>query len=355
MLRLLIVGAALLLAACEQPQPSKHEVPPTVRIQIAQAERVAERFTLPGEVRARFESPLAFRVAGKIVQREVDVGQAVTPGQVLMRLDPADYRLAVQAQEAVVAAAESEVRLAKAEDARVRELRERNLLAQSDADKTKTALEAAQARLNAAKAQLSQQRHQSGYATLVADTAGVVTAVSGEEGQVVSAGQPVLRLAHAGHREVLVHVPERRYESFRQAEELRILGVAGAAANWPGQLRELARQADPATRSFAARIALPASAGELPLGGSAEVEVRSADREVWLLPLAALNTQLDQPAIWIMEPERHTVTRINVTTVGLHGELVMVNGGLVGGEHVVVAGGHRLHEGQQVTPLDVRP
>ncbi|MGF1548265.1 MAG: efflux RND transporter periplasmic adaptor subunit [Thiotrichales bacterium] len=355
MVRLLILGGVLLLAGCEQPQPSKLETPPPVQIQIAQRERVAEHFSLPGEIRARQEVPLAFRVAGKIVSREVDVGQTIVPGQILLRLDPADYRLAVQAQEAIVAASESEVRLARTEDERVRELRGRNLLAQSDADKSRTALEASQARLAAAKAQLAQQRHQTGYATLTAETAGVITAVSAEEGQVVSAGQQVLRIAQAGAREVLVHVPERRLHAFTQAAALRIQTPLEPATIWPGQLRELAQQADPATRSFAARISLPSQSDAWPLGGSAEIEVALPERDVWLLPLTALHTQRDVPAIWVMHPETHRVTRIEVATAGRYGERVMVNDGLRGGEHIVSAGGHRLHEGQQVLPLDARP
>ncbi len=349
---LALVGGVLVTACDSRPVEEKREAPPTVRLQVVELQAVAERFTLPGEVLARRDSVLAFRVAGKIIERRVNLGQAVRKGDVLVRLDPADYKLAVKAQEAAVAAAEAEVKLLRTEDQRVRDLRARNLLAQSDADKAKTALDAGVSKLDAARAELAQLRHQSAYATLVADEDGVITALNVEEGQVVSAGQPVLKLAQTTEKEVLVHVPETRLEAMRQAERLRVSVAALPERTWTGRLRELASQADPATRTFAARIAIEPPHDGLALGMTARLTVSGPTREVWLVPLSAINTQSDQPAVWVMDGESHKVRRLNVTLDGLHGDLAMVGQGLQGGERVVVEGAHRLHEGQVVRPLE---
>jgi RND family efflux transporter MFP subunit len=331
------------------------EAPPPVQVVVVATRAVQEAFTLPGEVRARWETPLGFRVAGKIVRREVNVGQQVRSGDVLARLDDTDFRLAVEAQEAGLAAAEAELRLQRSEIERIRQLRTKNLAAQSDLDQRQTALDAAGAKVEAAKAQLAQLQRQAQYTTLSADEDGVVTGLDAEEGQVVGAGQPVVRVARLGEREVLVHVPETRIAAFQAAGKLRIAIPALRDLSWEGTLRELARQADPRTRTFAARVSLPATGDQVALGMSARVEVVSPSRERVLVPLAALSTQGDDPAVWVMDPADRRVRRVAVATEPPLGELVPVTRGLNDGDRVIVAGMHRLHDGQVVNPVDTPP
>ena len=332
-----------------------NEAPPPVQVAVVAKRAVQETFTLPGEVRARWETPLGFRVAGKMVRREVNVGQQVRSGDVLARLDDTDFRLAVEAQEAALAAAEAELRLQRSEIERIRQLRTRNLAAQSDLDQRQTALDAAIAKVEAAKAQLSQLQRQAQYTTLSADDDGVVTGLDAEESQVVTAGQPVVRVARLGEREVLVHVPESRIAAFQTAGTLRITIPALRDRSWDGQLRELARQADPRTRTFAARVSLPPTGDEVALGMSARIVVVSPVRERVLIPLAALSTQGDEPAVWVMDPADRSVRRVAVVTEPPLGEQVPVTRGLKEGDRVVVAGMHRLHDGQVVHPVGSAP
>jgi multidrug efflux system membrane fusion protein len=231
-----------LFAACSTPEPPA--VPPKlVRTLIVGAGDTANSGTgrsYSGEVRARIETTLGFRIAGKIVERRADVGQAVKPGQVLARLDPADATL--QATQA-----EAQRALAAADLARTRDLKAKNFVSAAALDARETTLKAAEA-----QAQLS--KNQASYTTLVADRAGVIGQVLAEPGQVVAVGQAVFRMAPDGDREIAIAIPEGEVAAFKpgQAAEVSFWSAGSAAKPLAGRLREVSPVADPVTRTFAA-------------------------------------------------------------------------------------------------------
>lgn len=326
--------AASLLAACGDKAPPPDAIdqgPRIVRaIKLGAGEAAAEQ-RYSGEVRARHETQLAFRVGGKLVERRVDAGVRVKAGQALARLDPADQQLAV-------AQAEANRALAAAELQRTRELRQKNFISQAALDAKETAAQVAESQLRLA-------RNQAGYTTLAADAAGVIAAVLAEPGQVVAAGQPVFRLARDGEREVAIALPESRIAGLRA-------GAAATVELWTGQqfagrLRELAPAADAATRTFAARVALADAPADLPLGLTASVRFAQPAAGALVVPLAALLQKGGQASVWVIGADNRLAQRpVDIASYGDAGALV--RSGLQPGETIVAAGAFKLVEGETV-------
>lgn len=321
---------------------------------VARAEpaRFAVTESYAGEIRARIESRLGFRVAGKIAQRSVDVGSHVRSGDVIAVLDAGDLDLAVTAAEAAVASAEADARLARAERTRHRELLERRYISQALYDARASAAEAAEARLRQAQSQLRQARNQVDYATLRADADGVITAITAEVGQVVAAGTPVATLARKGEIEVLIAVPESRISSLAVGQAVRVEVWARDGEQFPARVREIAPEADPRTRTFDVRVAL-AEASALQLGMTARVHVGSGDSpQAMLLPLSALHRLDDRPAVWSVDPASSQVRLAPVEVLAYREDGVLLGGGVDPERWYVVAGVHQLVEGQTVRPID---
>lgn len=284
-----------------------------------------------GEVRARIETPLGFRVGGKLVERRVDVGAHVKAGQLLARLDPTDQQLAATQAEANRA-------LAAAELKRTQELRQQNFISQAALDAKETAATAAAAQATLAK-------NQAHYTALAADAPGVVAAVLAEPGQVVSAGQAVFRLARDGVREVAIAVPEARLAALK-------VGAGGTARLWDGrqfagQVREIAPAADPATRTFAVRFALTDAPVDLPLGLSATVRFAQVSTPEIVVPLAAILQQGDKVAVWVIAEDGSVGQRpVDIARYGDTG--AVVKSGLAAGETIVAAGAFKLSAGEKV-------
>ncbi|MBM3392256.1 MAG: efflux RND transporter periplasmic adaptor subunit [Betaproteobacteria bacterium] len=326
--------AALTAAACSKAE-APAQPPRTVRVLKIDGEAVVQGLTFPGEVRARYESRLGFRLGGKIVERRVDVGDRVRRGQVLARID---------AQDAALNAAQAEANraLADAEAKRYRELREKNFVSQAVLDAKETALKTAAAQAGVAK-------NQAAYTTLVADRDGVVTAVEAESGQVVSAGQTVLRVAEGREKEIVIAVPESDVETLRGAEAFEVGLSSQPGRSWAGRLRELSPSADAATRTFTARIGVPEADASMRLGMSAGVRVKVSQRDTALrLPLSAFVTRNEQPNVWVVDPATTTVKLTKVETAGIVGNELRVKSGLAAGMLVVTAGANLLAEGQKV-------
>jgi multidrug efflux system membrane fusion protein len=304
----------------------------------------------PGEVRPRFESRLGFRVGGKIVARKGDVGSTVRTGQVLMQLDPVDLQL-VQAQaKANLAAAQSNLALAQSELSRYQNLRQKNFVSQAVLDTKDAAFKAAQASHEQAAAAYRNQSNQAGYATLVADADGVVTAIEAEAGQVVTAGMPVVRVARTGDKEVVISIPEDKVNSLRNPAALRIRLWANPKEVLAGKLRELSPMADPATRTYTAKIAMPDAPASVQLGMSASVAfVGSSGQPMLRLPLSAFLQEQGKTSVWVVE--KGAVRLVQVRLDSAAGNDVLVTGGLKGGETVVTAGVHLLKPGQKVKIL----
>ncbi|MEX5748817.1 efflux RND transporter periplasmic adaptor subunit [Massilia sp. X63] len=346
----LVLAALALLAACDKPAPSAEEPRPVRAITLA-AGGGAERVAFSGDVRPRYESRLGFRVGGKIVERKVDVGATVSEGQVLMRLDPQDLRLAEAQARASLRAAETERDLAQADYRRHQDLRARNFVSQALLDAKQAALRAAQANVDAAQAGLRGQSNQAGYANLVADRMGVVTAVDAEVGQVVAAGTPVVRVARTDEKEVVIGIPEDRVEQLRQASEVQVRLWARPDERIPGKIREVSPVADPATRTYTVKVAIPARA-EVRLGMTATVEMAapgSAPASALRVPLSALVHDRGASAVWVVENGAVQLRRVQLA--GQAGNDMLLSGGVQPGQTVVTAGVHLLKPGQKVRIL----
>ncbi|KAF1701593.1 efflux transporter periplasmic adaptor subunit [Pseudoxanthomonas kaohsiungensis] len=307
----------------------------------------------PGEVRAREESPLSFRVGGKLVRRAVDAGARVERGQVLAELDPADQALQAQAAQAQLAAAEAGLVRAKGDLDRYARLVDQQLVSRSTYDAQKAAYEAAVGQARAARAQWEVTRNQAGYAELRAPDAGVIASRQAEAGQVVAAGQTIFVMAADGGREVAIDLPEDRIRQFKVGDAAQVELWSAPGRRLPGTIREIAPAADAQTRSFAARVALDAGArDQVELGQSARVYLAQAGGDGSLhVPLSALQRgEGDAAAVWVVRQGK--ALRIPVTAGTFGSDSVPVSGGLQAGDWVVAAGGHLLREGEAVAPVD---
>jgi multidrug efflux system membrane fusion protein len=298
----------------------------------------------PGEVRARVESRLGFRVGGKIVARKVDPGALVKRGQVLMQLDPRDLQL-VQAQtDAALKAAESNLALAKAEFGRYQDLRTKNFVSQAVLDAKETAYKAAQSSRDQAFAAQRAQANQTGYATLVSDVDGVVTSVDGEVGQVVAAGSPVVRVAQAGDKEIVIGIPENKVESVRQISDVRVRIWSNPDDVIPGKIRELSPIADSATRTYSAKVSIPNAPDDVRLGMTAYVSFADKTPNAMpKVPLSALFHQNAETAVWVVKDGTVRLTPVRV--FGPSGNDILLAGGVAPGQTIVTAGVNMLQPG----------
>ena len=344
----LLLASLFVLAACSKPEPAPEPIR-SVKVITVGASPFQSTHEFAGEVRPRVESRLGFRVAGKIVQRQAEVGQRVKPGQVLAQLDAQDYRLAADAARAQVAAASTNRDLAAADFKRYAALREQNFISGAELERRETSLKAAQAQLEQAQAQLASQSNQARYTSLAADVAGVITAVEAEPGQVVAAGAPVVRIAVDGQRDVVFAVPEDKVSAIRPGSDVavRVLAVDGA---FKGKVREVAASADPVTRTFPVKVALE-GATQPPLGSTAYVAPQSlsiAGTPVIKLPTSALRQEGKGTAVWVLEKGTMTVRSQPVQVGTADGNEAVIAGGLEPGMLVVSAGVHVLAPGQKV-------
>lgn len=350
MRQLLALIPAVLLIACSEP-PLLEKPPRTVLVQTVEEKGAASVNVYTGDVRARHEAELAFRIDGKLVERKAEVGSVVKTGDVLARLDPQDVRLAAGAAAAQVAAAEADLALARAEFQRSEELRKRNFLSDAAIDARRTALQAAEARLRQARAEAASAGNQAQYAALTADAPGVVTAVLAEAGQVVRAGQAVLRVARLEEREILIHVPESRIRELSAGAAAVVRPWADAARTYPGEVREIAPAADAATRSYAVRVSVATADDALPLGATASVAFAGRLDAQAVLPLAAVTRVDGKPTVWVVD-QASRVHPQPVETGAFREDGVVIRAGLPAGARVVVAGVHRLIKGETVRVVD---
>ncbi|HZW14108.1 MAG TPA: efflux RND transporter periplasmic adaptor subunit [Noviherbaspirillum sp.] len=345
----LVLTAPLVLVGCSKPVEKVEEVRP-VRVMRLAADNVDVAAEFSGEVRARVESRLGFRVGGKIISRKVDVGSVVKRGEVLMQLDPQDLQLAQAQANAGLKAAESNRDLAKAEMKRYQELREKNFVSQAVLDSKETAFKAAQASYEQAYAAYRNQSNQAGYTTLVADVDGVVTSVDAEVGQVVGAGNPVVRVAQAGEKEIVIGIPEDKVDTLRRINDVRVRTWARPNESIPGKLRELSPVADPATRTYTAKISIPNAPESVKLGMTAYVTFVAKTSDAMIkLPLNALFQQKSATSVWVVENDK--VKLVPVQIAGTTGNDILVANGLSPGQAIVTAGVNLLRDGQKVKIL----
>jgi RND family efflux transporter MFP subunit len=335
-------------SGCRQPTSSDPRIePPLVRTAIVESNASSPGRSFTGTVAARVQSDLSFRVSGKVLERLVSSGQQVRRGQPLMRLDDVDLRLASNAQlEAVVAAA------ARAGQATVDETRDRSLAARgaipvAEYERMKASAEAARAQLKAAEAQSRAAQNASGYALLVAYADGVIVETLAEPGQVVAAGQPVVRFAQHGPREAVVQLPETLRPALGSPAQAALYGRAGEVV--PTRLRELSSAADPLTRTFQARYVLEGPLADAALGTTITIHVPGDGAAVDLrVPVGALFDSGGGPGVWTVLDQPSRVTWRAVKVNRIEDDIVSVSEGLNPGDRVVSLGAHVLHEGQEI-------
>lgn len=344
-----IAALPFALVACgEKAQADPRTEVPLVRTATIQAAVAASR-TFTGTVAARVQSDLGFRVSGKVLERLVDAGQTVKRGQALMRIDAVDLKLAAHAQQEAVAAARARAQQTAEEEARYRDLRGTGAISASAYDQVKAAADAAKAQLNVTEAQAEVARNASRYTELMADTDGVVMETLVEPGQVVNAGQAVVRVAHAGRREAVIQLPETLRPAVGSVGQATLFGKEGLAV--PAKLRQLSDAADRLTRTFEARYVLEGELANAPLGATVTIQIPDAHPAAQgglRVPIGSLFDAGKGPGVWVIQGEPTKVSWRAVKVQRLDDDGATIAGQLKQSDRIVALGTHLLREGEQV-------
>jgi RND family efflux transporter MFP subunit len=348
-----VAGLVLLMSGCGRPATTPEAVR-AVRVMTVQAEQRSGSAVYAADIRAQTESRLGFRVGGKLVQRPAAVGMHIKPGQLLAQLDAVDLKLGQDAAQASLQAAQANLDQVSADNQRFQGLRAQGFISAVEMDRSNTALKAAKAQLDAARAQAGVQQRQAQYAALLADVAGVITATEAEAGQVLAAGTPVLRLAHDGPRDAVFAVPEDQVNAVKallgRKEALRVQ-LWGSEQSVPATVREVAAVADPVARTFQVKADLGRAAVQL--GQTATLSmpggtVVAAGDAGFYLPLTALAEQGGKTVVWLLDEASMTVKPQSVELGEVVGDRLHIKTGLQPGQVVVTAGVHVLTAGQIV-------
>ncbi|MXN63671.1 efflux RND transporter periplasmic adaptor subunit [Stappia sp. GBMRC 2046] len=342
-----VLGLAVLAAGCQPDAAEQADAPLAPRIVWAEQVKLSdgvETQSFTGTVRPRVDAPMAFRVGGKLAERLVDVGDEVAKGDVIGRLDEGDYRHGLRVAIAQEKAAEAEAERSSADLERARELKEKGHASTAVFDRAKATANAAREALAAARERRALAENELEYAVLKADADGVVTGVSAEPGEVVTAGQPIVRLARTGEREAAIAIPESRIGAVRGAKAWVTLWAL-PGKRFDAALRELSPEADPAARTFDARFSIDDPEGQARLGMTATVHIARADVEKsFVVPLSAIWYRGEAAFVWRSSEDRAAVEAVPVTVRRLDEEVAYVDGGLKPGELVASLGVHRLDE-----------
>jgi membrane fusion protein, multidrug efflux system len=355
-LGLTLLAAAVLLSACQRHEPP----PPAAQIVVAQpvhADGVTAAASLPGTVEAHDSTPLSFRVAGKLIERKVRLGDTVKEGQVLALLDPADFRKNASSAQAALDASVHNLAFAQAQLARDKAQSAAGLIAANQLEQTENAYAAAVSQHDQAAQQAALSNDQLHYATLVADHAGAITAENADTGQNVAAGQAVYQLAWSGALDVVSDVPETLLSQLKPGSAASVSLPAAPGRTYEAQVREIAPAADPQSRTYRVKLTLEHPDAAVRLGMTANVAFAApsasagGDTTHFTLPATALFHQGDAPAVWVVDARDVLVLRpVTVTHYG--DATVTVSSGLQDGERVVLQGVHAVSAGEkvQITP-----
>lgn len=354
MKKISLILCGTLLVACEKPTEPPSP-PRTALVQIVGTSNANNSMVLVGEVKSRYETNLAFRIGGKIIERKVEVGGVVKKGQVLARLDASDTNLNASAALADVRAAEANRALAQSEVERQRLLVDKKFISQSSLDKFEAQLKTTEARLNQARAQSAATNNQSRYTALVADRDGVIKQIQAEPGQVVAAGQMIAQIVDTRQIEVLVAVPESRMANLKVGDAVIIKLWADHTKVYEGKVREIAPVANSATRAFDVRISALNADEAFKLGMTAGVSFGENAADEIIIPAPALTQVQGKTSVWIISKDG--IANPREVNSGQYTEAgVVINHGLQTGEMIAIAGVHTLIKGQKVLPkIEVAP
>jgi RND family efflux transporter MFP subunit len=347
-------GALILLsalAACHKEEKAASQAVRPVRTATVELREGGEKVSLTGEIQPRYQADLGFRVNGKILDRPVDVGTQVKTGALLARLDPQQYKQDLEVAKSEIAVAQAEVTRSQAQEYRQRELLKNGHTTQVAYDQALKTFKTAEARLDAARARAVQASENLGYTELKADNDGVITAIGADPGQVVSAGQMVVRLAQPGEREAVFNIAEGAFKKRPTDPTVTVHLVSNPEVETAGKVRYISPQADPATRTYTVRVSLPDAPPQMRLGANVVGTVTLDQGQTVSIPGSALFQKDGKPAVWLVEKDK-TVQLKPITVQRYQGDSVVVGDGLAEGDVVVTAGVQKLLPGQKVALMD---
>lgn len=338
-----------LLGCTENTQSDPRTSAPLVRVATVQDEITSDSRAFTGTIGARVESDLGFRVSGKVIKRFVEAGQTVKRGQLLMRIDPVDLELAAKAQQEAVGAARARAEQAEKDEARYQDLRGSGAISASAYDQIKAAADSARAQLSSTQAQAKVALNASHYADLIADGDGTIMETLVEPGQVVSAGQTVIRLAHSGQREAIIQLPETLRPAIGAIGQATLFGQENISV--PAKLRQLSNTADQLTRTFEARFVLEGDLANAPLGSTVTVRIANqsqSSQHFFQVPVGSLLDKGKGTGVWVINGKNQKVTWRPVVVKQLDDEYAYVTGNIQSGDQIVALGAHLLREGELV-------
>ena len=351
--RMFSAGFALVLlvavSGCGQEAPKLGEVRP-VRTYVVDLKPIEDDRQAVGEIKARQESDLGFRVSGKLISRVVDVGATVKKGDLLARIDEQDFQNKLRSAEADTASAAAVLVEAQGAEGRLRQLLSTGTTTRANYDTALKNLKSAEAKLESARAALALAKDQVGYTDLVADFGGIVTAIGAEPGQVINIGQMVVRLALPGDKDAVFAIAESAFRGRPSSDrpEIVVTLLSNPNTSADGIVREISPVADPATRTYQVKVTLRDPPEQMRFGSSVSGRLKSTTAAVAVLPGAALFEKDGKPAVWIYQAATSTVTLKPVVVTRFETDRVVVSDGLAKGDVVVTAGVNRLREGQKV-------
>jgi membrane fusion protein, multidrug efflux system len=339
--------AVAALAGCSQgPAPEKPLA--AVKTQTVELTDYAPRVELTGEIKAQAQSDLSFRVSGRVIERNVDVGDHVGPEQALAKLDPQEQEANVRAAEANVQAAEAQLRQASSNFERQRTLLAQGFTTRANYDQAEQSFRTAQGSLDAARAQLATARDQLSYTALRAGLSGIITARNVEAGQVVQAAQSVFILAQDGPRDAVFAVHESAFGLERTDPAVELVLISDPSVKATGRVREVSPTVDPATGTVRVKVGIDQTPPAMTLGAAVTGSARFKGRKLVVLPWSALASQDAKSAVWIVHPQTQAVSLKPVTIDTYKTGELMVRAGLEPGEIVVTSGGQLLRPDQRV-------
>lgn len=332
------IALTVALSGCSDEKAETKEIIRPVKVIEVAGTGEARRLDYAGSVRARTEMNLGFRVAGKITERLVNVGDRVKPGDRLARIDPTDYQLAVKSAEATLFAAEKQVQTTSLTKERAEQLFTKSFSSKAELDQATLLYDQAISTRDAAASSLSQAKNQVAYADLKSDQSGIVTAINADVGQVVGTGTPVVTVAVDGEKEIEVAVPELDIAEFKPGKAVNARFWSNDMLTLGGQVREVSGSADRQSRTFAVRISLPNDPRVL-LGMTATIEAAATSSESLVsVPLSALAQKDGKDIVWVVDRSASTVHARPVRLADYAGDQVRVAEGLRQGDLVVAAG-----------------
>lgn len=348
---LALAGLVLLSACAGNEEGAAPEVRP-VRATTIEERAIGDTVALTGTVQAQTEINQSFRIDGRLIERAVDVGDTVRPGQLLARLDPQNEESSLQAVRAQLVAAQAQLLEARNNHARMRDLVVEGAVSQSAFDQAVALLQTAESQVEAVQASVALAQNRLSYTRLFSDVAGVVTARGPEPGEVVGAGRMVVQVAREGARDAVFGVPAQLKDSAPRNAEIKVELTSDPRVVTSGTVREVAPRADPVTGTFAVRISLRNPPPAMRLGSTVTGRMALAAASGIELPASALVRADGKPAVWVVDPAALTVSLRNIEIQAQDPARVQVRSGLKSGDVVVTAGVQALRPGQKVRLLD---